>query len=178
MAVCLLSGVSKLKKFLSKMAMSFEFWDTLWTVEAKLNRDVFAELYLVGFILLGCHLRGMSTHPLDWTHTRRGYGIVRVPGKLHSLVFSEPCCSICHYDSFVLELHSSCPCLSLNVLVRSRSSLFSVSSGDLVASIPPPRPKNVLFLAQWHCSDCLWTGFMTPWLSVVVWCVEIEEILV
>ena len=47
------------------MAMSFEFRDALCTVEPKLKRDVFAEPYLVGFILLGCHLRGMSTHPLD-----------------------------------------------------------------------------------------------------------------
>ena len=47
------------------MAMSFEFGDALCTVEPELNRDVFAEPYLVGFILLGCHLRGMSTHPLD-----------------------------------------------------------------------------------------------------------------
>ena len=47
------------------MAMSFQFGDALCTVEPELNRDVFAEPYLVGFILLGCHLRGMSTHPLD-----------------------------------------------------------------------------------------------------------------
>ena len=46
------------------MAMSFEFPDALCSVEPELNRDVFAEPYLVGFILSGCHLRGMSTHRL------------------------------------------------------------------------------------------------------------------
>ena len=177
----LLSGVSKWKKFLSKMAMSFDFWDTLWTVEPKLNRDVFTEPYLVGFILLGCHLRGMSTHPLDWTH-RWGYGIVRVLGKLHSLALLDPCCSICHYDSFALWLHSSCPYLSLNctlvVLVRSRSSLLSVSSGDLRASISPPPPKTACIFRQDTVVTILSTGFMPHWLSVAVWCVEMEEILV
>ena len=47
-----------------------------------------------------------------------------------------------------------CPWMFWNVLVRPwKRSGCSLFSGDLRASIPPPRPKNVLFPRQWHF-DC------------------------
>ena len=93
-------GVSKSKKFLSKTAMSFEFRAALCSVEPELKRCLYWTIpsWFHSFRMSSV---GMSTHRLDWTH-RWAYGIVRVPGKLHSLVLSDPRCS--RSDHWTIEL--------------------------------------------------------------------------
>ena len=103
--------------------MLFERHDPNWS-------DVFAESNLVGFILLGCHLRGMSTHP---THIHTPMGIWHSVGAWEASLtrsLSDPseCILWC------LRVHSLmfALCLSLFVLEMSLEDLSLGSRSGLL----------------------------------------------